>query len=228
MIIYGKQVCIYALNHHSSKIRTIYLSKRDLLPKNLFREFGSKIKLIENRWAQSMSRGGNHQGILIDIDDIEFVPFDEVKSGDFILLLDTLTDAGNIGAIIRTAYALGVDSVVVTGIGSLNLEAVARTSAGALLDMPIALRKNGADALNELKQSGFRVYGASMEGIEVENKSFAKKRVLVVGSEDKGLSKKVKSHIDEIVSITMHRPFDSLNVSVATAIILHRMSYAIK
>jgi len=228
MIIYGKQVCLYALKHHSSSIKTVYLAKKGLLSQPLFDQFRPKIKFLENKWAQSMSKGGNHQGILIDIDELEFSNFSQIKKSDFIIILDGLTDSGNIGAIVRSAYALGVDAVIATGVKQLNLSTITRTSSGALLDMPFMISNNILDIFNELHQLGFVSYGASMGGESIESMDFASKRVLVLGSEDRGLSKKAKSKIKEMISIEMKQDFDSLNVSAAAAILIHRMGYAIR
>jgi len=228
MIIYGKQVSLYLLQKYPNMVKQIYISKKSVLPSKFWREFGAKIKVIENRWAQSMSRGGNHQGILLDIEEYPEYSFDELKDYNFLLILDSVTDAGNIGAIIRSAYALGVDGVILGGIAQINFSSVARTSAGALFDIPVVVKKNTLDIVNELKQKGFTLYGASMEGEAIEDKSFDMKRVLVMGSEDKGISKRVKERLNETVSITMRREFDSLNVSAAAAILIHRMGYAIQ
>jgi 23S rRNA (guanosine2251-2'-O)-methyltransferase len=226
MIIYGKQVCRYAIERHPKRIERIYLQKRQRLSDDAYRRFADKVTMVDARKAQAMSRGGNHQGILIELIDYETVPFSSLKSGDFLVVLDGLTDVGNIGAIIRTAYALGVEGVIATGVKQLNFSAIARTSAGALLDMPVAVVSNVADVLNELGQVGFVRYGAAMDGDAVETVVFSRRRVLVLGSEGEGLSKKALSKIDDFVSVTMRRPFDSLNVHAAAAIILYRMSYA--
>jgi len=228
MIIYGKQVCLYALKQHSEKITTLYLAKKGLLPQPLFDQYKPKIKFLENRWAQSMSKGGNHQGILIEMDDIEFSDFAQIKKSDFIVVLDGLTDTGNIGAIVRSAYALGAEAVIATGVKQLNLSAITRTSSGALLDMPFLIAHNILDIFNELHQLGFVSYGASMDGEMLETLSFPTKRVLVLGSEGEGLSKKAKSKIQESISIEMKHGFDSLNVSAAAAILIHRMIYAVR
>ncbi|MBD3807801.1 MAG: TrmH family RNA methyltransferase, partial [Epsilonproteobacteria bacterium] len=80
------------------------------------------------------------------------------------------------------------------------------------------------DVLNELKQVGFTLYGASMDGESINNIEFMSKKVLIVGSEGEGLSKRVLSKIDKLVSIPMKHDFDSLNVSVAAAILFYRMN----
>jgi len=228
MIIYGKQVCLYALENHPDTIETVYVSKKGILPQKLFHTFHDKIKFLEEKWAQSMSKGGNHQGILLEIKELKQSELSLVKRNDFILILDGLTDVGNIGAIVRSAYALGVDAIIATGVKQLNLAAITRTSSGALLDIPFIIQHNILDVLNELNQVGFCIYGADMNGKAIEEMEFNSKRVLVMGSEGKGLSKKAKSKIDNIVSIEMKQKFDSLNVSAAAAILIHRMSYAVK
>jgi 23S rRNA (guanosine2251-2'-O)-methyltransferase len=226
MIIYGKQVCLYALEHYGDRIETVYIAKKGILPQKLYDRYRDKIKFLENRWAQAMSKGGNHQGLLVEMAPFEEASLAQIKEGTFVLLLDGLTDTGNIGAIVRSAYALGVDGIIATGVRQLNVAALARTSAGALLDMPFRIQTNILDAMHELSQVGFHHYGASMEGEAIESVTFAPKRVLVLGNEERGISKKARQKLDATVSITMKRSFDSLNVSAAAAILIHRMSYA--
>ncbi len=233
MIIYGKQVCLHALEHHAEKIKTVYVAQKGAnskgaLPKALFHQFHDKIKFLEEKWAQSMSKGGNHQGLLIEMDEFEESSFSEIKKNNFIVVLDGLTDVGNIGAIVRSAYALGAEAIIATGVKQLNFSAIIRSSSGAMLDMPFMIAPNILDSFNELGQLGFTVYGASMDGENVQNVTFEEKRVLVMGSEGKGLSRKVLSKVDQSVSIEMQHAFDSLNVSAAAAILIHRMGYAIK
>jgi 23S rRNA (guanosine2251-2'-O)-methyltransferase len=228
MIIYGKQVCLYALTHHEERIETLYVAKKHILPKALFHRYHAKIKFLEAKWAQSMSRGGNHQGILIEMKPLEMSSLSLMKRGEFLVILDGVTDTGNIGAIVRSAYALGADGVIASGVKSLNLSAIVRTSSGAMLDMPFYIEPNILDALNELKQMEFTLYGASMEGRRVEEVVFAKRRVLVMGSEGFGLSRRVEAKLDERVRIAMQHDFNSLNVSTAAGILIHRMGYAVK
>jgi 23S rRNA (guanosine2251-2'-O)-methyltransferase len=223
MIIYGKQVCLHALEHHSEKIKTVYVAKKNILPKELFHKYHDNIKFLEEKWAQSMAKGGNHQGLLVEMSPFEETSFSEMKQNDFIVVLDGLTDVGNIGAIVRSAYALGVDAIIATGVKQLNFAAVARSSSGALLDMPFMISPNILDNFNELGQLGFKVYGAEMSGTNIKEMEFASKRILVLGSEGKGLSKKVASKVNHMVSIEMKHAFDSLNVSAAAAILIHRM-----
>ena len=227
MIIYGKQVCLHALQKHEANIKTVYIAKKGILPQKLFEANRDKVKFLEERWAQKMSKGGNHQGILLEMEALVHSDLNTLKKERFILVLDTLTDTGNIGAIVRSAYALGVDGIVATGVKNLHIPAIVRTSSGALLDIPFVIVPNILDVLSELKQVGFTVYGASTDGENLNKYQFSEKRVLVLGSEGEGLSKRAKSKIDEVVSIEMKHEFDSLNVSAAAAILIHRMGNVI-
>ena len=227
MIIYGKQVCFHALEEHEVDIKTVYIAKRGILPQKLFEAYKTRIKFLEEKWAQQMSKGGNHQGILIEMEEFKQSNLATLKQESFLVVLDTLTDAGNIGAIVRSAYALGADGIIATGVKTLNFASMIRTSSGALLNMPFVIIHNIADVLNELKQVGFKSYGAEMNGIDIGSCKFEDKKVLVLGSEGNGLSKRAKSKIDKFISIEMKHEFDSLNVSAAAAILIHRMKNAI-
>jgi len=227
MIIYGKQVCLHAIQKHASAIKTVYIAKKGILPQALFDSLKPKIKFLEEKWAQKMAKGGNHQGILLEMEPFEQSNLTTLKQEHFVLVLDNLTDTGNIGAIVRSAYALGADGIVATGVKTLNFSAITRTSSGALLEMPFVIIPNVLDVLNELKQVDFKIYGASMDGEALDKCQFNQKRVLVLGSEGEGLSKRAKSKIDKIISIEMKHEFDSLNVSAAASILLHRMGNVI-
>ncbi len=224
MIIYGKQVCLYALEKNESSIKTVYLAKKGLLNQKLFDNYKPKIKFLEDKWANNMAKGGNHQGILIDMEDIKFSNLSEIKQGNFVVILDGVTDVGNIGAIVRSAYALGVDAIIATGVRQLNYGAITRTSSGALLDMPFLVVNNILDIINELSQVGFKSYGASIGGIDIKDAPKSQKNILILGSEGRGLSKRVQEKLDTNVSIKMKRDFDSLNVSVAAGILIDRIS----
>jgi len=226
MLIYAKQPIYYLINHYPQKIKTLYLA-RELDKKEYSRlmKMGFDVKRIPNEAAVKMSKNANHQGFLAEVEDYTPQNYKDFFDKDFILILAGLTDVGNIGAIIRSAYALGVDAVVACGIKKLNVEPLLRTSTGALFDMPFAVEHNIHNVLNDLKMSGFTSYGADMGGVDIRQTAIVKKRVLVLGSEGEGLTSRVSSKLDKIVSIQMAHDFDSLNVSVAGAILMDRMRY---
>ena len=221
MIVYGKRIFYYILENHKEIVKEIILSKK--LDKKEFaklQKFNIPIKIADNKKAQALSKNGNHQGYFLDID---FIPKESknIKELNSVLILDNITDMGNIGAIVRTAYSFGIDTIIVTGINELKWDQVIRMSAGAAIDMPILVIKNILDVINDLKTNKFTIVGADMNGKHsIEKKE---KIALIMGSEGKGLSQKVKNKLDEIISIEMKRKFDSLNVSVAAGILMDRI-----
>ncbi len=224
MLVYGKQSVYYLIQHHSSKIQKLYLAKEvDKKEYSRLMKFGFEIKRIPQNAAQMMSKSGNHQGFLADIEPIPRIGISDLKAPEFVVILSGLTDVGNIGAIIRTAYALGVDAVIISGLKSINFETIARTSSGALFDMPVIVENNIHDVMNDLKTQGFACYGATMEGEDIRGLHVSGKRALILGSEGEGLSARVEKKLDYKVKIEMQHGFDSLNVSAAGAILIDRM-----
>jgi len=224
MLIYAKQPIYYLINHYPQKIKTLYLAK-ELEKKEYSRlmKMSFEIKRIPNEAAVKMSKNANHQGFLAEVEDYKLHNYQTFLNKEFILVLAGLTDVGNIGALIRSAYALGVDGVIVTGVKHLNIEPILRTSTGALFDMPLAVEQNIHNLLNDFKMSNFVTYGADMGGVDICEVQPAQKRVLVLGNEGEGLSARVSAKLDTIVSIKMAHDFDSLNVSVAGGILMQRM-----
>ena len=224
MIIYGKQTVLYCIEHFADKINTLYISKdldKKLYNKIMHNDF--EVKRTKPEHAQQLAKSGNHQGFLADIQDIEPLGIAAVKPMNRILVLAGLTDMGNIGAIIRSSFALGVEAIVIAGVQNIQLEQLARSSSGALFSIPIIHEPNLMDIPNTLKQFEFTLYGAAMDGNDVRNEKFDEKTALFVGSEGSGLPTKLENKLDKTVSIAMHHSFDSLNVSVATAILIDRM-----
>jgi len=226
MIVYGKQIVFYILEKHPKLIKQIFLTKE--IDKKLFNKFmdvGAKIVRPDNKKAQALAKGGNHQGFLLDIDELEFAHMKDVKNSDFIVVLDGLSDVGNIGAIVRSCYAMGVDAIVICGLKNFYAAPIVRTSSGAMLDMPIAISYNSYDLANELKQVGFSLVGADMDGYEVKDiqREANQKTALFLGNEGDGLSNKLKKKLDLKVSIGMANNFDSLNVSVAAGILIYEL-----
>jgi len=224
MILYGKQIFFYIVKNYPDLIEEIYLAKE--VDKKIFStitKLNKKIIKLDPMKAQSMARGGNHQGFLLSISFIEFADIKELKRESFLLVLVGITDVGNIGAIIRSAYAFGVDGVIVSGVSSLALEGVVRTSSGAALAMPIVMFKDTATLVNELKQTGFKTYAADMSGEDVREVSIEAKKALFLGSEGAGISNKILKMCDQKLKIVMEKEFDSLNVSAAAAILCDRM-----
>ncbi len=144
------------------------------------------------------------------------------KSNPLVLLLDGITDPHNLGAILRSADQFSVDLVVIPERRSAGeSDTVARTSAGALEWVPLMTVGNLKRTLDELKEGGFWIYGADMGGTAAKEIDLKGPVVLVMGSEGAGMSRIVRESCDGIISIPMTGHVDSLNVSVATGILLY-------
>ena len=211
------------MNKRPQILEEIYLSKE--CDKKLFSKIcgtGKKIIRVDNQKAQSLARGGNHQGFLANVSEFEFSDIAELKKLNFIAILYGISDVGNIGAIARSAYALGCEGLVIVA-KSINMQGVLRSSSGAAYEIPIAIFEDGLSLLNELKQFGFKIYATASNGKNVKEMKFAGKRALVMGSEGEGIPQKALAKCDECIGIKLKEGWDSLNVSAAFAIICDRM-----
>lgn len=142
-----------------------------------------------------------------------------------ILVLDHITDPQNFGAILRSADQFAVDLVLIPGRRAAPFtDAVLRASAGAAATVPVVEVKNLAQALSTLKDEGFWIYGADMDGAPIDQERLTGKVALVLGSEGAGLSRLVRERCDVIVRIPTGGSIDSLNVSVSAGVFLYEIS----
>jgi len=195
-------------------------------------------KLSKDELDRMVAPGTEHRGAILDLGGPrtglsrlselsveDFCAKLDESSSALVLILDSITDPHNLGAILRSADQFGVNLVILPERRSVQAnETVHRVSAGAAQYVPISVVTNLNRTIEVLKQNGFWVYGADMAGTSSYEIKFAKKTVLIMGSEGKGLDFLVRKNCDEIVSIPMKGHIDSLNVSVATGILLYEIS----
>ena len=230
MIIFGRHCVEQVLNLAPQKIQSIFVAK-DIPPKLFGRlsRLGVKIERVDNKKAQALARGGNHQGLLARINDLELASREDALKVDSMIVLCGLSDVGNIGAIARSAYALGVEAMLLCDRASLSmpaLEGIFRTSSGALLGLPFCLAGQSLDLVNQLKQLDCITIGAaSRPKIESKNEETKtpKKWALFIGHEELGLAPRLQRKLDRIAAISMAHDFDSLNASVAAGILIDRI-----
>lgn len=142
----------------------------------------------------------------------------------FFLALDSITDQGNLGAIMRTADLMECDGLLLPQRRSARLgDDVTRTSAGADAWVAAASCTNLVRSLETARDEGFWIIGADMEGVPMHRFDACRPLVLVMGSEGKGLGKLVRERCDSLVSIPQGGHIDSLNVSVASAILMYEI-----
>lgn len=176
-----------------------------------------------------LTEKAKHQGILAYVAPREYAEVEDMlalareKGEDpFILVLDEVEDPHNLGALIRTADAAGVHGVIIPKRRSVSLTAtVAKTSAGAVEHVLVARVGNLVQTLKDLQKAGCWVSGAEAEGTDVYRSDLTGARVIVIGSEGKGLSRLVKETCDEIVSLPMKGRINSLNASVAGSLLMY-------
>lgn len=172
---------------------------------------------------------GNNQGVVAILPQIDYVDMEQMvdealKKSDapFFVLLDGVSDVRNFGAIARSAECAGAAGIILPAKGgaAVNSDAV-KTSAGALLRIPVARVINLRMAIYYLKQCGFKIVSASEKSSSsIYNTDFKGPVAVIMGSEESGVSKQILSISDEVASIPMPGNIASLNVSAAAAVIL--------
>ena len=197
---------------------------------SLAKEQGIVIRFVERSKIEGIAGGLRHQGVLayvapVAYSDLETILQAAETKGEapFLLLLDELEDPHNLGALLRTADATGVHGVLIPKRRSVPLTAtVAKTSAGAVEYVPVARIGNIAQTLRKLKDKGFWVAGADMDGSQnYYEADLTGPLVLVVGSEGHGMSRLTKEQCDFIVKMPMVGKINSLNASVAGSILMY-------
>ena len=163
-----------------------------------------------------------HQGVVAMGAAKKYADLNEVSSSDLIVVLDGVEDPHNLGAIVRTAHAAGAGGIIIPERRAAGVtDVVAKAAAGALEHLPITRVTNINRTLEELKESGHWIYGLDERGTEDYHQvEYTTPTVIVLGGEGKGLHEQVRKHCDVLVRIPMHGKISSLNVSVATGVVL--------
>lgn len=177
-----------------------------------------------------LSDGGNHQGVMVamtpyayaSLDDL-FAHAEEAGHEPFFLILDNLEDPHNLGSILRTADAIGVDGVIIPKHRAVGLTStVAKVSTGAIEHVPVARVTNLAQTIKTLKDRGLWIFGTAMDGQDFRQWSAQGKVALVIGNEGKGISPGVAKLMDQTLTIPMVGHVQSLNASVAAGILMYQ------
>ncbi len=225
MLVYGKNVAIEILNSNT-KIYKVFLDNNfkdeELLSK--INKLNLKKFHIDKNKLDKMCNNSANQGIALDIEDYNYLDLSVIEkdnNANFIVMLDRIEDPHNFGAIIRTCECAKVDYIIIPKNRSVSVNSVVyKTSAGALNNVKIVEVVNLSNAIKKLKDLGYWVYGASMEGKDYNKIDFTGKTCLVIGNEGSGIKKIVSDSCDEIVSIPMRGKINSLNASVAAGILI--------
>lgn len=231
--VYGVHAVTGVLTHDPSRVRVVYLqrsrhdSRLDGL-RELARSAGVRLDLVDRRRLDQLA-SGPHQGVVAQchgttlMDESEFHgAFADLSQPRLLLLLDGVTDPRNLGACLRTASAAGVQAVLLPKRRSAPVNSVAlKTAAGGAEGLMLVQVTNVARCLGWLRDQGVWVVGASLEAqAGWDEADYHGNLALVLGSEDKGLRALTAKCCDQLVGIPMSGTVASLNVSVATGVLL--------
>lgn len=227
MLVYGRNVAMEILQN-PKKVKKIILQEH--FDDKRINSLIEKSKLnVEYASKSEIDRlcDGPHQGIILSIADYEYSKLDDILSTDpnFIVILDHLEDPHNLGAIIRTSEAAGVDAIIIPKDRQVSVNAtVMKTSAGALNNMKVSMVSNLVQTIEKLKSNGFWVVGTAMENSkDYRDIDYSGKIALVIGNEGKGISRLVRESCDFVATIPMYGKINSLNASVASGIMIYEV-----
>ncbi len=226
LIIYGQRPVEELLAHAPENVRKLYVaeSSRDLPNTDV------AIERVDIARLDQLCEGGNHQGIAADIGEFQYSSVDQIleaigdRSRACVLVLDQVQDPQNLGAILRSAVALGADGVVIAKDRSAQITpAVIRASAGLALRCKVARVTNIARTISKLKDDHrFWAVGALLDNAQSPSAvDFDMRTALVLGAEGSGIRRLVEEACDFRVRIPMADDVDSLNVSVTAGILLY-------
>jgi 23S rRNA (guanosine2251-2'-O)-methyltransferase len=233
--IYGVNPVLEALRARPDEVVRLYVTEGQLASRSAAEVFSRArtanvrvVKVPREKLAELASRGV-HQGVVAELRAFSYVDVPDVleaaaKSGRpaLVVVLDGIEDPHNLGAIIRSAHALGAHGVVVPKDRAAQVTpAVAKVSAGAVEHCPVARVVNLSRALEELKEAGLWVGAATADGPDAAVARLEGPLALVVGAEGAGIREGVLKHCDFRVGIPMVGKVASLNASVAAAILLY-------
>ena len=222
MLVFGKNVLLMM---NPKEIKKVYIS--NAIKDEEIKKFLTKNKVnyfVTSNDVLNKIKKKNHQGVVIEREEYQYFSLNDIKNEEFLLILDHLEDPHNFGAIIRTAEAAGVKSIIIPKDRSVSVnDTVIKTSVGTTANVKIIKVTNLVDTIKKLQQQGYFIYGTDMLGKDCREVDFSGKKVLIIGNEGKGMSSLVRTHCDEMIKIPMNGEVNSLNASVAAGILLFKM-----
>lgn len=223
MYVYGKNV-VKEILKKNEKINKAYIYK-NFNDENIISELQKRkisIKYMEKYELDKLANGVN-QGIIVSVPDYKYASLDEllVKENPLLVILDHLEDPHNLGAIIRTCEAAGVDGIIIPKDRSAEVNAtVIKVSTGAINNVKISMVTNLSRTIKELKEKGFWIVGTDMIGTDYDSIDYKGKTAIIIGNEGSGMSRIIKESCDFIATIPMTGKINSLNASVAAGIVI--------
>ncbi len=230
-LMYGRNVAKQLLTD-PRKVHRVYLAGTDRELEAICRKHNIRVEHTDRRSLNKLAGTDRHQGVVVEIDPYQTVPVADLVNGrkgeyGFIILLDELEDPHNLGAILRTADAVGADGVIFKKTNAVGLTpAVAKVSAGAIDTVKCAAVTNLTRTVQDLKKQGYWIVGADMDGQDYRTVKYDFHTVLVIGNEGKGISRLLREECDYVVSLPMKGSIESLNASVSAGILMYSIMSA--
>jgi len=223
MLVYGKNVALEYLDSNK-KIDKAFIQNNfnDYDIMNKIKRRNIKLQTL-NKLDMDKKVSGLHQGIILNVEDYKYADIYDIISDEdsLLVMLDHIEDPHNFGAIIRSCEAAGVDGIIIPSDRSVDVNAtVIKTSVGTTEKMKIARVTNLNSTIKLLKDKGYWIFGTDMDGTDYTKLDYKGKSCIICGNEGSGMSKLTKENCDFIASIPMKGEVNSLNASVATAVIV--------
>ena len=222
--VYGRRAVREALRGQRGVLE-LWATERALAAEPWLRDNGKRVQVKQERELTEAAQTRDHQGVLAWVEPYRYADPYELAAVErpLLIALDQVTDPHNLGAVIRTAEGAGATGVVVPAHGSAQVTpAVARASAGAVEHLPVGVVTNLARFLADVKSGELWVVGAAGDAPRsMWQADLAGGLALVFGAEGKGLRPLVRRTCDELVSIPLEGSVESLNVSVAAAVLMY-------
>jgi len=219
MLVYGRNVAEEVIKRNI-KINKIYI--QDNMDSEITSMLSSYKKITMKKREMDNKFPYVHQGIVMDISDYKYKELKDIRfNNSLVVMLDHIEDPHNFGAIIRTCEAAGVEYIIIPDNRSVEVNStVIKTSVGTVFNMNIIKVTNLVNTIKYLKKNGFWVVGTDMAGTDYDKIDYKGNTCIIVGNEGKGMSRLVSETCDFIASIPMLGEVNSLNASVATAIVI--------
>jgi 23S rRNA (guanosine2251-2'-O)-methyltransferase len=238
-LIFGRHVVLAALAQDRRNINRIWVAPQVRYNPKFHTQLeaakrrGTVVEEVAPRRLSSLTQGGNHQGIVAQVAPYTYADLEEMvvaalaqSTAPIVVVADGIQDPHNLGAIVRTAEAMGASGLVIPQRRAVGVTStVLKVAAGALETFPIARVTNVNRALASLKEAGFWIYGTVSRGDRrLSAVNFSGPVAVVVGAEGKGVGLLTQRQCDLLVSIPLKGRTESLNASVAAGMVLYEIS----
>lgn len=226
---YGKNVVRQLLEDHA-EVRMVWLAVDDRQIESMCERNHVKIRRTDKKYMTKLTGSDRHQGVAAEMPDYKTYTLEELmnsvpkdRNGLFVLL-DQLEDPHNLGAILRSADATGVDGVIFKKTHAVGLTpTVAKVSAGAIDTVKCCSVTNLSRALETLQKNGWWAVGTDMNGQDYRSLNYDFNTVLIIGNEGNGISRLIAEKCDYVVSLPMVGRIESLNASVSAGVLMYQI-----